>query len=221
MNFKAFVITIQQIPASVDVAQRCIDSGKKFGVPIMNWTAMTPLDDPAMYLKSNGVPLDFFREKFSYFDSVISAFSSHFSLWKKCAEVGTPFLIFEHDAVIVDNIPMVPNYKGVLSYGAPSYGNFVTPPILGVNKLVSKQYFPGAHAYLMKPEAAAKVVGRAKIDACPTDVFFHNQRFDFLEEYYPWPVVAKDSFTTIQNKNGCLAKHEYAKNPKKYKILRK
>jgi len=30
-----------------------------------------------------------------------------------------------------------------------------------------------------------------------------------LQEYWPWPVEAHDSFTTIQNENGCLAKHNY------------
>ena len=30
-----------------------------------------------------------------------------------------------------------------------------------------------------------------------------------LGEYYPWPVEARDSFTTIQKKEGCYAKHNY------------
>jgi hypothetical protein len=33
--------------------------------------------------------------------------------------------------------------------------------------------------------------------------------FPWLEEYYPWPVEVKDSFTTIQKTEGCLAKHGY------------
>ena len=33
--------------------------------------------------------------------------------------------------------------------------------------------------------------------------------FPNLEEYYPWPVEARDSFSTIQKKEGCLAKHGY------------
>lgn len=216
-----FVITIQQMQQSVDVAQRCIDSGKKFGLNIRNWTAMTPVDDPESFLRAKGIPLDGFKEKFSFWDSVISAFSSHFTLWEKCAEMQVPFLIFEHDAVVVDLIPTHIMHKGVISFGKPSYGMFNTPPVLGVNRLVSKEYFPGAHAYMMRPDAAKIVVERAKVDACPTDVFFHNQRFDFLEEYYPWPVEARDSFTTIQNNTGCLAKHEYRKNPDNYEILRK
>ena len=41
------------------------------------------------------------------------------------------------------------------------------------------------------------------------NVFLHSKRFPFLEEYYPWPVEAIDSFTTIQNVAGCKAKHNY------------
>ena len=33
--------------------------------------------------------------------------------------------------------------------------------------------------------------------------------FRWLEEFYPWPVESKDSFTTIQKTEGCLAKHGY------------
>ena len=45
--------------------------------------------------------------------------------------------------------------------------------------------------------------------ARPTDVFLNIESFPWLEEYYPWPVKADDSFTTIQNEFGCYAKHNY------------
>jgi hypothetical protein len=33
-----------------------------------------------------------------------------------------------------------------------------------------------------------------------------------LEEYYPWPVEVRESFSTIQKTQGCLAKHMYNKD---------
>ena len=45
------------------------------------------------------------------------------------------------------------------------------------------------------------------MEARPTDVFLNRNTFPFLEEYFPWPVEAKDSFTTIQSERGCTAKH--------------
>ena len=81
------------------------------------------------------------------------------------------------------------------------------PEKFGVNPLTSKVYFPGAHAYRVKPNAAKFIIEQAKKFARPTDVFLNVETFPFLEEYYPWPVMAKDSFTTIQNEMGCKAKH--------------
>ena len=52
--------------------------------------------------------------------------------------------------------------------------------------------------------------------AIPTDVYLNLDLFPFLEEYYPWPVEAQDSFSTIQNTNGCLAKHNYGEG---YQLL--
>ena len=52
---------------------------------------------------------------------------------------------------------------------------------------------------------------QAKENSAPTDVFLATTFFPWLEEYYPWPVIAKDDFTTIQNEGGCFAKHNYNK----------
>ena len=40
-------------------------------------------------------------------------------------------------------------------------------------------------------------------------VFLNINTFPFLEEHYPWPVEARDSFTTIQSEMGCRAKHNF------------
>jgi len=55
--------------------------------------------------------------------------------------------------------------------------------------------------------------------ACPTDLYICNKNFPFVNEYYPWPVEARDSFTSIQTETGCLAKHSYQKDASKYKII--
>ena len=44
-------------------------------------------------------------------------------------------------------------------------------------------------------------------EAEPADVFINKKRFPWMTEYYPWPVVCDDSFSTIQNQAGCVAKH--------------
>ena len=211
---RAFVIYVP-IDESEQCAKRCIQSAGKFGLRVEQFRGVTPSDYPIQQAEDLGLPLNNFKEKYSRYENCVAAFLSHRKLWEVSAQNNEEVLIFEHDAVIVDNIPDVP-YRGVLSYGHPSYGKWVTPSTLGVNKLISKQYLPGAHAYRVTPAAAESLLEAAKTHAGPTDLFIRNELFDFVYEYYPWPVEARDSFSTIQNITGCQAKHGFNEE---YKLL--
>jgi len=204
---RAFVIYVP-IEESEKAAARCIRSAANFQIHAELFRGVTPADHPIQLAEELGLPLNNFQEKYSRYENCVSAFLSHRRLWEFSAQNNEEVLIFEHDAVVTDPIPDVP-YRGVLSYGHPSYGKWVTPSTLGVNKLVSKQYLPGAHAYRVKPEAAKVLLETAKTHAGPTDLYLRNELFDFIEEYYPWPVVVRETFSTIQNENGCQAKHGY------------
>ena len=107
-------------------------------------------------------------------------------------------------------------FDKVVNMGKPSYGNYNTPTTLGVQPLVHKPYFGGAHAYIVSPDGAKLLIEKAKTDAGPTDVFLNVHNFPWLQEYYPWPIEADDEFTTIQKVQGCIAKHNYDED---YKIL--
>jgi GR25 family glycosyltransferase involved in LPS biosynthesis len=211
---RPFVIYVP-IDESEKAAARCIKSGAKFGLRVEQFMGVTPRDYPIQLAKEMGIPTENFEEKYSRFENCLSAFLSHRRLWEWSYHNNEEVLIFEHDAVVTDYIPDVP-YRGVLSYGHPSYGKWVTPSTLGVNKLISKQYLPGAHAYRVKPAAAKVLIETAKTHAAPTDIYIRNELFDFVEEYYPWPVVVKETFSTIQQEAGCLAKHGY---DKEYKLI--
>ena len=211
---RAFVIYVP-IEESEKAAQRCCRSAANFQINVELFRGVTPEDHPERLAEELNIPTANFREKYSRYENCLSAFLSHRRLWEWCAHNNEEVLIFEHDAVVTDPIPDVP-YRGVLSYGHPSYGKWVTPPTLGVNKLVSKQYLPGAHAYRVKPEAAKVLLETAKTHAGPTDLYIRNELFDFVEEYYPWPVVVRETFSTIQNETGCQAKHGYGEG---YQLL--
>jgi GR25 family glycosyltransferase involved in LPS biosynthesis len=218
---KSYVITIMSMPESVEMAERCIASipSSVDPAPYM-FPAITPDDDPIMIAGCEGLDLSFFdvdAQKYSRFERCVSAFLSHYSLWKQCAEGKEDFLIFEHDAVVNGNIPSWIPHRGCISIGKPSYGKYNTPSKLGVNPLTSKKYFPGAHAYIVSPKGARKLVQHAKEHAAPTDVFLDIRDLPWLEEYYPWAAEARDTFSTIQNEGGCLAKHGYKKGS--YKLL--
>lgn len=214
---KSYVITIMDNQRSVESAERCIDSGAQHGVAIEMWPAITPNNTDIMKLaETQGIGVDGFRGKYSRFENCVAAFLSHFSLWGQCYISNEEHQIFEHDAVIVSRIPEFIKHQGCISLGKPSYGRYNDPLVLAVNPLTSKRYFPGAHAYRVNPKGAKQLLAQAKVRALPTDVFLHLDTFPWLEEYYPWPVEAMDTFTTIQKVEGCLAKHSYKKG---YQII--
>ena len=218
-NMKCYVITISDLERSVRAAQRCIKSGENLlHSKIEIFPAITPKDDPEKIFHDKGFHDEYFVDVYSRKLNCMAAFLSHLSLWEMCAKDNEEYIIFEHDAVILDQIPKHMNYKKCVSLGAPSYGVFNTPETLGVIPLTSKPYFPGAHAYRLKPSAAKIFVQHAKLTACPTDLYLDIRRFPWLQEYYPWPVIAKDNFTTIQLEGGCVAKHNW-KNGLAYEIL--
>ena len=194
---------------SVAAAERCIRSGKKYGIKIEKHKAFTPKDNPHLILHKKGIQPAFFHEKYSRPENCMSAFLSHHSLWEKSVKDDEPLIIFEHDAVVIGYLPIEEKFEGVMTFSKPSYGKFNTPIKIGVDGLIQKQYFGGAHGYMVNPWGANQLITKAKTDGRPTDIFMNLQTFPWLQEYYPWVCMAVDSFTTIQNETGCEAKHNY------------
>ena len=206
----AYVISIFSIKESMQAANRCIKSAKEFGIDVKKFKAFTPDDNPITKLREKGIDASGMKEVYSRMERAAAGFLSHLTLWEKCANDCVKYLIFEHDAVVVDKIPVTAPFEKVMTIGKPSYGKFKTPATLGVGPLIHKRYFGGAHAYMLNPDGAKELVLKAKSGkAIPTDVFLNLDNFPWLQEYYPWPAEAHDSFSTIQNTNGCLAKHNY------------
>ena len=205
---KSYVITITTLPKSVEIANRCIESGKQFGIDVEIFPAITPKNNVYELAKVYGINIDAFDERFSRKENAIACFLSHYSLWKQCVDTNENIFILEHDAVITNKIDMNMNFKGVLSLGKPSYGKF-TKPNNGISRLTSKDYLPGAHAYMINPMAANALINKSRIKAIPTDVFIDRRSFPWVEEFYPWPVEVQDSFSTVQKLSGCIAKHNY------------
>jgi GR25 family glycosyltransferase involved in LPS biosynthesis len=209
---QAYVITIMDNERSVAAAKRCIESANRYNIECHHFPAVTPKDNIYQKFKDEGINPSRFDEQYSRLENCMSAFFSHYSTWKKCVELNHEITVFEHDAVVVDRIPDFINFRGCINLGKPSYGKFKTPKKMGVNILTSKAYFPGAHAYRLTVSGAKALIKHAKDNAEPTDVFLRLENFPWLEEYNPWPVECKDSFSTIQHTKGCLAKHGYNKD---------
>lgn len=214
---KAYVIAIPNIEESMACARRCIKSAAQHGVEVELKEGITPADDPQKIYEMKGISTERFKNNpFSRYESCISAFMSHHSLWEQCLDINEEVMVLEHDAVFVSDIPKTISFDKVISLGKPSYGKFNTPPKLGINRLSSKPYFPGAHAYILNPLGAKELVSKAKTLAQPTDLFLNLSNFPWLQEYYPWPIEVKESFSTIQKLEGCQAKHNYGEG---YRLL--
>lgn len=225
---KAFVITIKGHKHSEAAADRFIKSVSKIHPTFLpeKFYGYTPKDDPENILKQLGYPTKHFVEKYSRYHNAMAAYLSHRKLWELSSDQNKTIFIFEHDAVLMDSLPIKPNDKehiahpllgDIVNIGQPSYGNFNTPPNMGINRLTSKRYFPGAHAYFIRPKGAKKLLEMSKKRAGPTDTFINLDNFPDLQEWFPWCAIAKDSFTTIQNQTGCLAKHNFNQD---YKIVK-
>ena len=213
---KMYVIGIDGNKQSMSAVERCQRSANNYGHKVEHFKAITPKDDIYGMLKQQGISAMGFEEQYSRLDNCIAAFLSHYCLWNECIKRDETIIILEHDAVIREPIRTFP-FIDICNFGKPSYGKYNTPPTLGLNPLTTKRYLPGAHAYGVTPNGARKLIEQAKIHARPTDIFINLDVFPTINEVYPWPVECVDNFTTIQNKNGCIAKHRY--NHETYDII--
>ena len=206
MQAECYVITIDTNSKSINVANRCINSGNKFGLDIKMFNAFTPRHNPLKILESRNFNIkNFTRPSYhSYEEEAAGCFLSHLTLWEKCIEINKTIIILEHDAIIINEIPFNildgTGFDKVINLGKPATGEFDTPEFTGASLMVSSTRFKGTHAYAIKPAGALKLINQAKIHATAADIFLNTKTFPFLEELYPWPVITKLEFSTIQKK---------------------
>ena len=213
------IITIEDNPRSVESSKRCYDSCIEHGIA-PGYISTLPAVTPSTVESVNNVfgveyTSDFDRdgEKYSKPDRAFAAFLSHYRSWWQCYNRDVNTIVLEHDALLTNKIPNT--LQGdIVNLGKPSYGKYNNIKDYYVEvDLFSKPYLPGAHGYFITPVGAELLMDRAKEHAQPTDLFISNKNFPgIIKEYYPWPIVADDSFTTIQNRGGCLAKHNYSES---------
>lgn len=215
---KCLVITVKDHKKSEESADRCIKSAKRFHVYPEKMYGADPSNVDSM-MEYFEIPHDNFNNNsYSRIQNVKSCFVSHFMCWLWSVNYGESVFIMEHDAYMVAGIPtgLMFDDNICVSLGKPSYGKYKQPQVFGLNPLTSKQYFPGAHAYIVGCNAAKKLVDYARVNPNPADIYLNTRDFPWLQEYYPWPVEARDTFTTVQKREGCIAKHNYSEQ---YEII--
>lgn len=216
---KAYIVTLTNLLDSVRVATRAMLSALDHGLD----AEMVPgvwRDEARFQAANEGLTIGEWDEKYSNTEAVIGNFVAQYRLWKQISRSPAPAIIMEHDAVVVAPIPPIPSEFGLVNLGKPSFGKTPEPIIgeRGLYPLFSRpNKLPGAHGYYVTPAFASQLVSAAKRKgAMPVDVFISPQRFAGIHEFYPWPIEAHDSFTTIQKERGCVSKHNYGEG---YRIL--
>ena len=216
----SYVITMLNNSKSVDASERCIKSANKFGYDPFIFKAITPEDNPVEIFKKENLPLDKFKtdSRYSRLEPCMCCFLSHRELWKKAVRSGNGILVLEHDAIFRNMLPIEYTFQKFVNLGMPSYGKYITPTREGMYDLFSKSggYLPGTHAYYVSAEGAKLLLDHSQTNPAPADLFLNKNSFPWIKEYYPWPIMADDTFTTIQKVEGSLAKHNYGES---YEII--
>lgn len=220
---KGYVVTLVNMHKSIEIARRCIESAKKFGVAAENFPAV-PKEIARQEAAREGLVIGLWDESYSNTDAVIGNFVAQYRAWGKILREGEPAIVLEHDAVFVGMIPDLCGCGDIINLGKPSYGRFNTQKQPGVYPMFSKPpvepwgtYIPGAHGYYLTPNGAKRLIERAhEIGVYPCDLFLNTKNFPDIQELYPWLVEAHDSFSTIQKPSGCKAKHNFSSD---YQLL--
>jgi len=205
---KCFVITVDH-PKSHEIADRCIESCAKQGLHVEKFNAITPKDNPREIIKRiTGNSRRMIIDIEPHPERVASCFASQLVLWDRCSKDTEPYLILEHDAVLELPFPHDIEFDRCITLGRPSWGTHLPPKQVldkkmkqGVQSLTS-HCFIGNHAVLMKPEGAKQIIESARDRVIePADTFLASNTYDFLEEYYPWPFVVRETFSMVQGIN--------------------
>jgi len=195
---KTFLIRLKDNIDSVKSAEQAVLSAKKVGYTdnIEMFDAVLPLEWKEV------LP---FENNFNWYprpDNVAACFASHYLLWKKCIELNEPILILEHDAIFIDSIPKDLEFDMCLNLGRPSYIkpdklNYIEPE-KGISTL-KQENFLGHHAYAISPKAAKIFCDDVKNrPLLANDMWINKNHYDFLQELYPYPIIADTDFSTIQ-----------------------
>lgn len=217
---KAVVITLVDNKYSANAAEKTIRTAKHYGVEVTNLPACDASKvDIYNIFKMNDLPHRNFVDQWSKADKSMACFFSHYSAWAIAEAIKQPLMILEHDAVFKSYVKTHElKFKSILNIGKPSYGKFRTTEKTGVQPFFSNSqgYLKGAHAYIVTPDAASKLIKLSKDKAYPADLFINTKNFPDMEELSPWPVVVEETASTVQNDKGARAKHAYTKD---YKII--
>lgn len=155
--FKSFVIILKDHSLSEEVGNECIESGLHNGWNIQRFDAVDGrITKITKTLNYYGLKLDTNSKKQVEAinrPGVFGNFITHYKLWNLCVDLDEPIGCFEHD---------------VIFNKSPESISMTFQDLLKLDKLQKqKNYgtgncYQGAHAYIIKPSGAKKLINRSK-----------------------------------------------------------
>jgi GR25 family glycosyltransferase involved in LPS biosynthesis len=163
---KAYVIYLKEVEHTIPFAKEALVGCDLFGIEAELFEGYTPSRAEEKMVRLGIKPFSPGPKLYDIKNSkpgVRGCFMSHFSLWEMCSKQNETFCILEHDGRIINEIPDV-EFDDVLQLDP--YKNVLPPE--GPNdklKVVDEKFMRksfntlnGAHAYIIKPHAAKKLI---------------------------------------------------------------
>lgn len=178
LKIPTYVITMMGEPFSRQIAQDTLESLDRFGEKGELFPATHGKDIDTHWQEHELKHFKIAQTVKKLNPGLIGCLLSHLRLWKLCRQQNTPFLILEHDAVQLRDIPeyFIDRFDDVLhldrfsrivtDYNAHCQNNQgegiqklndTIPPLSGV-ELLNKTSIKGSHSYIIKPLGANKMI---------------------------------------------------------------
>lgn len=178
---KSFVIYLKGIKESEDLASDCIKSAKEFNLTVEKFNGIHGNETIESTMNSYSI-FPFSPKMKKNRLGVKGCFLSHFLLWLKSVNLNESLMIFEHDAVLLREIPenieekfdefllLDPFNKFSSNYSYSHYqSRFRKQEVIEYFNNQSKkkyglssEYAMGLQAYIIKPKAASKLIEEVK-----------------------------------------------------------
>ena len=202
---KKYIITLTDVPASVEAARRCIESAKRHGEDD-NLEIFPGVDrhKSREFFFEHGLTRAHWQERLNDPLALSGCFASHYKLWLRCIELGQPIMILEHDAEFLAPVPPL-RFRYHISLAAND--GFMTRIARCVFRLLGNPegreiyspfgMAPGNCCYMIKPEGARRLVEAAhRKPIVSTDNLITPDVIELLC-YYPFPVRPDKRFSLI------------------------
>lgn len=215
---KSFVITLYGHPYSEAVAERCAQTARDIGkIQVKRFDAITK--DHALDLMHNHGIRWTWGEGYmgmkhhpypGLLPSRVGCAMSHYLLWLECSKGAEPYLILEHDAVFIRELPefefdgicQINDPRGATPKGAwwSDYMAVRGPGIYPTTHIFSDDRpdgLAGNSAYVIKPHAALALIDKVcEVGLWPNDAIMCRQFFPWLQELFPFVTKVEQGQST-------------------------